>query len=454
MDNLLIIILFLLVVNCLLIMALFMRKQAEVQLDDKLSALKKELQDIQQQFKQDLLTTLQAMNGSNTDAVSRLGESNLQAFASLRDNITSTMHILRETQASELQAINKGTKDQMITLATRLDTLTKTNEEKLERLRTVLSESLVTLQNQNDAKLDEIRVTVGEKLQSTLEQRFALSFNVVNQQLDNVAKGIGEMRNLATEVGGLKKVLGNVKLRGNLGEVQLAAIIEQLLTPEQYATNIATVPNSSKRVEFAVKLPGREEEYIYLPVDSKFPADTYNKLLEAKETADKELIKEAEKNLRDRILSEAKDISEKYIKSPYTTDFAIMFLPFEGLYSEVLALDIYNDLQNKYHVMVAGPNTMAAMLNSLRMGFKTLALQKRTSEISQVLEAVKTEFNKFGACLDKMRGHLDSTSKDLDELMGARTKKINSKLRSFDTIELTTAENILQISQDNSSEDL
>ena len=262
------------------------------------------------------------------------------------------------------------------------------------------------------------------------------------------------MRNLATEVGGLKKVLGNVKLRGNLGEVQLAAIIEQLLTPEQYATNIATVPNSSKRVEFAVKLPGREEEYIYLPVDSKFPADTYNKLLEAKETADKELIKEAEKNLRDRILSEAKDISEKYIKSPYTTDFAIMFLPFEGLYSEVLALDIYTDLQNKYHVMVAGPNTMAAMLNSLRMGFKTLALQKRTSEISQVLEAVKTEFNKFGACLDKMRGHLDSTSKDLDELMGARTKKINSKLRSFDTIELTTAENILQISQDNSSEDL
>ena len=184
MDNLLIIILVLLVVNCLLLIALFMRKQAEVQLDDKLSALKKELQDIQQQFKQDLLTTLQAMNGSNTDAVSRLGESNLQAFASLRDNITSTMHILRETQASELQAINKGTKDQMITLATRLDTLTKTNEEKLERLRTVLSESLVTLQNQNDAKLDEIRVTVGEKLQSTLEQRLALSFNVVNQQLE------------------------------------------------------------------------------------------------------------------------------------------------------------------------------------------------------------------------------------------------------------------------------
>lgn len=503
MDNLLLVIIVLLVINIALAIGILMRKSAGAQFDEALNALRRDLQDGEQQLKQDLLGTLQALNGASGDAISRLGTSNVEAINSLAkslreaqeqaarleqeklnaseekiytmqkqhmdsvskqlallqenqnaqisqlvQSVTTTMNAMRDSQSAEFKVFNKATNDQMTVLTARLDTLTQSNEDKLEKLRNVVSDSLVRLQKQNDAKLEDIRVTVGEKLQTTLEQRLANSFNVVNQQLESVFKGLGEMRSLASEVGGLKKVLGNVKLRGNLGEVQLGAIMEQLLAPEQYATNVATVPGSSKRVEFAVKLPGKDDNLVYLPIDSKFPADTYTKLQEAKETADRDAIKDAQKALRDRILSEAKDISEKYVKAPHTTDFAIMFLPFEGLYSEVLSLDIFNELQNKYHIMIAGPNTMAAMLNSLRMGFKTLALQKRSSEISEVLEAVKTEFGKFGDCLSKMKGHLDSTSRDLDELIGRRSRKINVKLRSFDTIELDAAEKILQISND------
>lgn len=460
--NLIILALLILIILLLLYIA-FYKLQAD-NTEAILAQAVKSLQHDQNQLKEEMLYALQLIDKNNGDGVARLGQSMLQA-------VTSNVNVMRDAQVNELKHFNTSTNDMINLLVNRLDALTAANEEKLEAMRSTLNttvatlqlandrkleamrkelaDGLLTMQKENDKKLESIRLTVGEKLQSTLEERLALSFNMVNKQLENVFKGIGEMQSLATEVGGLKKVLGNVKLRGNLGEVQLESIIQEILTTNQYETNIATIPNSSERVEFAVRLPGKDDALIYLPIDAKFPADLYNQLQDAKETGDKEYIKEAKKNLRLRILAEAKSIQSKYVQSPYTTDFAIMFLPFEGLYCEVLELNLFEELQNKYHIMLAGPNTMAAMLNSLRMGFKTLALQQRTSEVWKTLEAVKTEFNQFGIVLANMKDHLNKTNQDLDKLMGTRTNAINRKLRSFEDMSLIQAEEILNITDNN-----
>ena len=301
-------------------------------------------------------------------------------------------------------------------------------EQKLESIRTTMELRLGAMQTSNDRRLEQMRLTVEEKLQQTLEDRLQKSFGLVSKQLEMVYQGLGEMRHLATGVGDLKKVLSNVKTRGILGEVQLAAILDELLTKEQYSENIATVPGSSERVEFALKLPGTGQNPVWLPMDAKFPADAYTALLDAYDSGDKTNVETAAKDLEKRMRSFAKDIHTKYIAPPHTTDFGIMFLPVEGLYAEVVRRGISHRLQQEFKIVVAGPTTMAALLNSLQMGFRTLAIQKRSSEVWKVLGGVKTEFETFGKALAQAQNRINQASHELENLVGVRTRQIQRKL--------------------------
>ena len=302
-------------------------------------------------------------------------------------------------------------------------------EQKLESIRTTMEVRLNAMQAVTDRRLGEMRQTVDEKLQKTLEDRLQKSFGLVSQQLELVYKGLGEMRTLAAGVGDLKKVLSNVKTRGILGEVQLGAILEQLLAPGQYAENVATVPGSSERVEFAVKLPGDGDGPVWLPIDAKFPQDAYAALLAAYDTADKAAVELAAKELDKRVRGFGKDIHDKYLAPGHTTDFGVMFLPVEGLYAEVVRRGTAERLQREYKIVVAGPTTMAALLNSLQMGFKTLAIQKRSSEVWKVLGSVKAEFDTFGQALAQAQNRLNQASSELENLVGVRTRQIQRKLQ-------------------------
>ncbi|MBQ2746855.1 MAG: DNA recombination protein RmuC, partial [Firmicutes bacterium] len=319
------------------------------------------------------------------------------------------------------------------------------NEQRLENIRKTMESRINALTEDNNKQLEKMRDTVDEKLQKTLEDRITQSFNLVSERLEAVYKGLGEMQNLASGVGDLKKVLSNVKTRGILGEIQLSAILEQILTPEQYDENVATKKGSSDRVEFAIRLPGNDEGIVYLPIDAKFPADSYSKLMDAYEEGDREAVKAAEKVLIQTIKNEAKDIRDKYIYPPDTTDFAIMFLPVEGLYAEVVRLGLIETLQREYRVNIAGPTTMAALLNSLQMGFKTLAIQKHSSEVWQVLGAVKTEFDKFGTVLAKTQERINQANKELDTLIGTRTNVIKQKLKNVQSLPEHESRSILEI---------
>ncbi|MBP3686652.1 MAG: DNA recombination protein RmuC [Clostridia bacterium] len=313
--------------------------------------------------------------------------------------------------------------------------LAEQQENAANALRRSVTEQLALGREENEKKLSEIRGVVDEKLQKTLESRLASSFKQVSDRLEEVYKGLGEMQTLATGVGDLKKVLMNVKTRGNFGEYQLGAILKQLLSPEQYEENVATVPGSQNRVEYAVKLPGnRDGEPVWLPIDSKFPMDAYLALTEAQETGEEETIRRVMREFCARIKSFAKDVSEKYVSVPYTTDFAILFLPTEGLYAEVIRAGLLEELQQKYRVNIAGPTTMAALLNSLQMGFRTLAIQKRSSEVWEVLSAVRTEFEKFEKILATTQTKLNQAGRDLDLLVGTRTRAINRRLRGISTL--------------------
>ena len=302
-------------------------------------------------------------------------------------------------------------------------------EQKLESIRTTMEVRLNAMQAATDRRLGEMRQTVDEKLQKTLEDRLQKSFGLVSQQLELVYKGLGEMRTLAAGVGDLKKVLSNVKTRGILGEVQLGAILEQLLAPGQYAENVATVPGSSERVEFAVKLPGDGDGPVWLPIDAKFPQDAYAALLAAYDTADKAAVELAAKELDKRVRGFGKDIRDKYLAPGHTTDFGVMFLPVEGLYAEVVRRGTAERLQREYKIVAAGPTTMAALLNSLQMGFKTLAIQKRSSEVWKVLGSVKAEFDTFGQALAQAQNRLNQASSELENLVGVRTRQIQRKLQ-------------------------
>ncbi len=301
-----------------------------------------------------------------------------------------------------------------------------------EILSGTMEKRLQSLQDDNAKKLEEMRVTVDEKLQSTLEKRLSESFNVVSERLKQVHEGLGEMKNLATGVGDLKKVLSNVKTRGILGEIQLGNILENILSPEQYERNVVVKEGSSESVEYAVKLPGGERP-VYLPIDSKFPIEVYHRLLDAYEQGAQESIQKANRELENTIKNCAKDISGKYINPPDTTDFGILFLPVEGLYAEVVRqTSLFELLQRDYKITITGPSTLAAFLNSLHMGFRTLAIQKRTGEVWNILTAVKREFDKFGEVLKKAQDKIEGAGKDIETLVGTRTRQIQSKLRSVD----------------------
>ncbi len=351
---------------------------------------------------------------------------------------------LREQLAQSQEGLQRSVMGQLRGLDERFAQFSQHNEQKLENVRATMEQRVAAMQAGNEKKLEEMRLTVDEKLQKTLDERLKQSFSLVNESLDKVQRGLGEMQNLANGVGDLKKVLSNVKTRGILGEIQLGAILEEILAPEQYAANVATVPGSAERVEYAVKLPGDGAgETIWLPIDAKFPSDAYARLLEAYEAADPAAVDAAAKTLEGRIRLFAKDIRDKYIGVPHTTEFGVMFLPVEGLYAEVVRLGLVEKLQNEYKVNIAGPTTMAALLSSLQMGFRTLAIQKHSGEVWKVLGEVKSEFAKFGDVLTKTKRHLEYVNKDIDDLLGTRTNQMQRKLNGVTTIAGTAPQDAL-----------
>lgn len=359
---------------------------------------------------------------------------------------TARLESIDRAGAARQKTANDALIAQLTMMETRLKNLEDSNAARLDGVRGALVQGLNTIRADNNQKLDEIRGTVEEKLQDTLQKRINESFRTVSTQLEQVYKGLGEMQNLAADVGSLKQVLSGVKTRGILGEVQLGAILEQILAPGQYAENVATVPGSANRVEFAIKMPGQNGN-IWLPIDAKFPGDTYAHLQAALERGDAAAAAAMRKALQTVLRQEAKDIHDKYIEVPYTTSFGILFLPFEGLYAEVVSSGITEALQRDYQITVAGPSTMAALLNALQMGFRTLAIQKRSGEVWTILGAVKTEFEKFGAGLQQMQRHLNQTGSDLEELIGPRSRAITRKLESVQQLDPDTAADLLGIEE-------
>ena len=367
---------------------------------------------------------------------------------SQRKNQDEQLQVLREEMRLNREELNKNLQNLRVELQQTLRLSTQQMQDTLQNQMTLLNEmqrdKFATMSRQQnelvhatEKRLDDMRVMVEEKLQKTLNERIGQSFELVRTQLENVQRGLGEMRTLAEDVGGLKKVLSNVKMRGTFGEVQLGALLEQMLSPEQYVANVKTRKNATEFVEFAIKLPGREnaDEPVLLPVDAKFPKDVYEQYMDAVEAADPALMESTSRQLESTIKKMAKDIHDKYIEPPYTTDFAILFLPFESIYAEVIRRSALIDtLQRDFKVVVTGPTTLGAILNSLQMGFRTLAIQKRTSEVWAVLGAVKTEFGKFGGLLQKVQKNLQSAGDQLEEVMGKRTRAIERKLREVEAL--------------------
>lgn len=400
-----------------------------------------------------ILRKVSARGGEKTEDIIRdefraSREEAMQGARSLREELTATQKDAHVTVIQAISEMNKSQRDSLAAIEQRLKGLSDTNEARLGGLRDTLDSKMKALQESNDKKLDQMRQTVDEKLQSTLEKRLGESFKIVSERLEAVQRGLGEMQSLATGVGDLKRVLTNVKARGTWGEVQLGAILEQMLTPDQYEKNVKVHPSSGEIVEFAVCLPGTGSEAnsnVWLPIDAKFPQENYQRLIDATERADTETVEQSLKALTRDIENSAKDISKKYIEPPATTDFAILFLPTEGLYAEVLRQPgLLERLQDTYRVVVAGPTTLSAILNSLRMGFRTLAIEKRSSEVWQVLAAVKTEFGKFGEVLDKVKGQLETASNTIDQT-GVRTRAMERKLRDVEALPEAESDQLLKL---------
>ena len=363
-----------------------------------------------------------------------------------REELASTLNHFRTEHRETLKNITTQTNSAIQafqkSFAESMELFNRLQREKFGELSLRQQE---LLQN-TEKKLEEMRATVDEKLQKTLHERIGQSFELVSKQLENVQKGLGEMQTLAQDVGGLKRVLSNVKIRGPIGEVQLSMLLEQILASDQYDTNVKTKPGSDKLVEFAVKLPGRAEgdESVYLPIDAKFPKDVYEQLLDAYESGDLQRVETTSRILEQTIRGMAKDIRDKYLAPPHTTDFGIMFLPFESIYGEVTRrAALLEQLQQEYHVIVTGPTTLAAILNSLQMGFRTLAIQKRSSEVWRILGGVKAEFEKFGGLLEKAQKNLQTANNQLEEVMGKRTRAIQRQLRSVEALPAKEEQNAL-----------
>ncbi len=360
-------------------------------------------------------------------------------------NVNSSFQMLGEMLSKNIKESAEAQDRRLAELNTRFSNMAVENEQKLDNIRTAMESKIKALTDENSAQLEKMRATVDEKLQKTLEERLSQSFKLVSERLEEVYKGLGEMQNLASGVGDLKKVLSNVKTRGILGEIQLSAILGQILTRDQYDENVVTKKGSSDRVEFAVRLPGDDDGVVYLPIDAKFPADKYSNLTDAYETGDKAQIEACGKALEASIKASAKYIHDKYVDPPATTDFAILFLPFEGLYAEVVRRGMVEVLQREYKVNIAGPTTMAALLNSLQMGFRTLAIEKHSSRVWDVLGAVKTEFGKFEKTLKKAQERINQANNELDALIGTRTNVIQRKLRDVTALPEETSSDLLGI---------
>ena len=364
----------------------------------------------------------------------------------LKENREELSRNMRELRTELNQAISLSTQQMQTTLHRNLMTTNEMQREKVE----AMNRQQDILVKSTEKRLDEMRLMVEEKLQKTLNERIGQSFELVRSQLENVQKGLGEMKTLAEDVGGLKKVLGNVKTRGTFGEIQLSALLEQMLSPEQYEANVKTRKNATEFVEFAIKLPGKDngKDVVYLPIDAKFPKDVYEQYIDAYEEGDASLIESTSKQLEITVKRMAKDIRDKYIEPPYTTDFAILFLPFESIYAEVIRRTaLIETLQKDFKVVVTGPTTLGAILNSLQMGFRTLAIQKRTSEVWSVLGAVKTEFGKFGGMLEKVQKNLQSAGDQLEEVMGKRTRAIERKLRQVEALPTEESRKMLDFNE-------
>lgn len=381
--------------------------------------------DAQSELRRDLNSSLSAFGNTISESQRAASESQEQRLSSMERNNALDFERLRRSQED------------------RVSSLERASEEKLEAIRQTMERRLSAIQSENAEKLERMQKVVDEKLEKTLESRITESFRIVSSQLEQVYKGLGEMQSVAEGVTDLKKILSNVKTRGILGESQLSAILSEILSPEQYECDVVTVPGSRERVEYAIRLPGDGETPVLLPVDAKFPGETFAQLQDAYESGDPERIAQAAKALEIRLKAEAKDIREKYVDPPHTTDFAILFLPFEGLYAEAVNRGMIEQLQRAYRVNVTGPSTMAAFLNSLQMGFRTLAIQKRSGEVWQILGAVRTEFEKFGDVLESSQRRLRQVNDDLDTLIGTRTRAITRKLKDVERLEPSDAGKLL-----------
>ena len=421
-------------------------------MEQQLSRLEEKIASAGDRTQQAVVGTVGALGQTLTANIQTLSGSLGDHVKAMSGEMKSSLSAMNTAVAQNQAAMNAVVEKQMQSMEQRLIHLDQMNEQKLEALRSGMLTSLQEMRQENAKKLDEIRGTVDEKLQDTLQKKITESFQTVSQQLEQVYKGLGEMQHLASDVGGLKQVLSGVKTRGILGEIQLGAILEEILSPEQYDTNVATIPESRERVEFAVKLPGEGGGKVYLPIDSKFPGDAYMHLQDAQAAGDPAAVAEAQKALTAVLKKSAKDIRDKYVEPPYTTTFGILFLPFEGLYAQVVNMGMIEVLQREYNINVAGPSTMAALLNSLQMGFRTLAIQKRSNEVWQVLGAVKTEFGKFEEVMLKMQGHLQQTSSDLEKLMGTRSRAIQRKLRQVQQLEEPEAQRLLETGDSDTQE--
>lgn len=427
------VILILLLLNLLLLLILLLKKQSS-----KESEQISKLENLEKEF--------QRMDASLKDEFRRNREESATSSKQTREEITDSI-LKRMSEIANLQ------KDQLTTFSDQLTKLTQSNEDKLDKMRETIETKIRHLQDENSKKLDEMRATVDEKLQTTLEKRLGESFKQVSDRLELVHQGLGEMQTLASGVGDLKKVLSNVKSKGVLGEYQLENILDQLLTPSQYARNVKTKAGSNANVEFAIKLPGREDKNteVWLPIDAKFPTEDFQNLMEAYELGSIEKIAEHKKLMAARIKLFAKDISEKYIDPPNTTDFALMFLPFEGLYAEVLRIaGLFEDIQRVYKVVITGPTTISAFLNSLQMGFRTLAIEKRSSEVWELLGAIKTEFSNFGSILEKTHKKLQEASNVIDQA-STRSRAIERRLKNVQ--ELPKADS-MKLIDDTTNKDL
>ena len=423
-DTILLIILIVLVLACLVFLFLIFKKKNDEQKELDTTKLEKEIKDEISRLKQEIDNKL----------------SNVQKAIS--SDLNSYLDNFNKSTNEKLDLLTNTLKENVSGVEASVKENTNKIEEYLNSIRETLAKSIEKLQEENSKKLEEMRKTVDEKLESTLNKRLTESFRLVQENLDKVQVGLGEMQTLATGVGDLKKVLTNVKTRGIWGEMQLSQILSQLLTTDQYEENVVTRPKSKDPVEFAIRLPGEDNDIVRIPGDSKFPLDGYSNLLDAYDSLDKDQIEKAQNNLKNSIKKFAKDIRDKYIEPPFTTDFGIMFLPVEGLYAEVAKSGLIDELQNTYRIIIAGPTTMAALLNSLQVGFRTLAIQKRSSEVWNLLSAVKTEFNTFAEVLKKAQDKIKQADNEIENLVGTRTRQIQKKLKDVTELDYKKAEEI------------